>query len=115
MAKHPDLQHKAQAELDTYIGSRRLLNFGDFEDLVYIRAIDLETLRWGTSVPLGLPHRVMCDDEYHGYFIPKGTVILLVSKLSVQYVALYLFQRFSRTPGTCNLIHCKNFIEQRLI
>ena len=30
-------------------------------------------------VPLGVFHRVIEDDEYNGFFIPKGAVIIPVS------------------------------------
>ncbi|THH28795.1 hypothetical protein EUX98_g5389 [Antrodiella citrinella] len=79
MAMFPEVQRKAQAELDAHIGLDRLPDFTDYEDmdnLIYIRAITLEAMRWIPVVPLGLPHRVTADDEYGGYFIPKGTVII---------------------------------------
>lgn len=79
MALNPELQKKAQIELDTVVGTQRLPDPNDLRDLVYVRAIYLEALRWKAIVPLGLPHRVMEDDEYNGYHIPKGTVILPVS------------------------------------
>ena len=81
VALYPDVQRKAQEELDAHIGPNRLPEFGDFDDLVYIQAIVLETLRWKPSVPLSLPHRVMCDDVYNGYFIPEGTIVLPVSDI----------------------------------
>lgn len=79
MAKYPEVQRRAQEELDIHVGPKRLPEFGDYENLVYIQAIVLETLRWRPSVPLSLPHRVMSDDEYNDYFIPKGTIIFPVS------------------------------------
>ena len=67
-----------QAELNSVVGPNRLPDPSDLQSLIYIRAILLETLRWKPIVPLSLFHRVLRDDEYNGYFIPKGTVILPV-------------------------------------
>ncbi|KAL4254630.1 cytochrome P450 monooxygenase [Pleurotus pulmonarius] len=75
MLLHPEVQIKAQEELDAYLGSR-LPVFEDMSYLPYIRAILLEVLRWQPVLPLGAPHRVTMDDEYKGYFIPKGTTVL---------------------------------------
>lgn len=81
MALHPEVQKKAQIELDTVVGSKRLPEPSNLPDLIYIRAIMLETLRWKPVVPLGLPHSLSEEDDYNGYLIPKGTVILPVSIL----------------------------------
>ena len=76
MALHPDVQRKAQAELDAVIGPMRLPEFEDQKSLPYIQAIVKECLRWQNVFTLGLPHRLMQDDEYNGYFIPKGSIVL---------------------------------------
>ncbi|TCD63400.1 hypothetical protein EIP91_005582 [Steccherinum ochraceum] len=77
MALHPEVQRKAQAELDQKVlGTKRLPDFDDLPELVYIEAITLEVLRWLPVAPIGATHRVMEDDEYKGYRIPKGTVVM---------------------------------------
>ena len=53
MALYPDVQSKAQAELDTVVGTGRLPEFEDRQSLPYIEAIMMETLRWRPAVPLG--------------------------------------------------------------
>lgn len=75
---HPDIQKKAQAELDAVVGPKRLPDYGDYDSLPYIRAILLESTRWIPVIPLGIPHSVSQDDYYNGYFIPKGTVVVPV-------------------------------------
>ncbi|TBU38080.1 cytochrome P450, partial [Dichomitus squalens] len=75
MATHPDVQRRAQAELDSVIGPDRLPEIDDMDRLPYIHAIVKECIRWRPVVPLGVPHRSMQDDEYCGYFIPKGTIV----------------------------------------
>lgn len=32
--------------------------------------------RWNLVVPLGIPHVNNKDDEYKGYFIPKGSLVI---------------------------------------
>ena len=76
MALFPEVQRKAQAELDLHVGPDRLPDFNDYDHLVYIRATIMETLRWFSTVPLGVPHKVMTDDEYLGFDIPKGTIVM---------------------------------------
>ncbi|THH01737.1 hypothetical protein EW026_g988 [Hermanssonia centrifuga] len=76
MAMYPDVQKKAQAELDRVIGEGRLPSFEDYQSLPYIQAVILEILRWMPVVPMGVVHRVMVEDEYKGYRIPKGALMI---------------------------------------
>ncbi|KAI3616408.1 cytochrome p450 [Moniliophthora roreri] len=76
MILHPEVQDKAQAELDFVVGPGRLPDFTDRGSLPYIDALVLEVLRWNPVAPLGLPHMVTRDDEYRGYHIPAGTTII---------------------------------------
>ncbi|KAI0670955.1 CyP450 monooxygenase [Trametes maxima] len=75
LALHPNVQKKAQQELGTLVGPSRLPDFSDINALVYINALVMETLRWHTITPLGMPHRVVGDDEFQGHFFPAGTMI----------------------------------------
>ncbi|KAF9534995.1 cytochrome P450 [Crepidotus variabilis] len=76
LAKHPEVQKKAQEEIDAVVGGDRLPSYEDRERLPYINALIIELLRWHTVVPLAAPHRLMQDDVHEGYFIPKGTLII---------------------------------------
>lgn len=78
MASFPDVQKKAQAELDRVVGPHRLPDFEDLKSLTYIRAIVMETLRWLPVNPFGIPHTTTADDEYKGYHIPKGAMCIPV-------------------------------------
>ena len=75
MAMHPAVQQKAQEELDRVVGGDRLPDFDDRNSLPYVNALLKEVLRWHIVLPLGVPHRATADDEYNGYFIPKGTIV----------------------------------------
>ncbi|KAJ3761410.1 cytochrome P450 [Lentinula raphanica] len=76
MVMYPEVQAKAQAELDRVVGRDRLPSFEDMQHLPYIRAIVRESLRLNPVDPLGLQHRSIEDDIYNGYFIPKGTICI---------------------------------------
>lgn len=75
MITHPEVMKKAQAEIDSVVGSDRLPTFSDRYSLPYLDCVMTEVLRMGVAVPLGLPHRLMEDDVYRGMFIPKGTLV----------------------------------------
>ncbi|KAF9445841.1 cytochrome P450 [Macrolepiota fuliginosa MF-IS2] len=73
---YPEVQMKAQAEIDTVIGSSRLPDFDDKPNLPYINAVVKEVLRWQPPIPGGFPHMSTEDDTYKGYFIPKGSIVM---------------------------------------
>jgi len=75
MLKNPEKQRRGQEEIDAVIGYDRLPVIEDKERLPYVRAICTEILRWEVIVPLVAPHFTTEDDEYKGYFIPKGTTV----------------------------------------
>lgn len=75
---HPEIQRKAQQELDEIVGPTRLPSYEDHDSLPYVQAIVLESMRWLPTAPLGVPHSVNADDHYNGYFIPKGTTVIPV-------------------------------------
>ena len=53
MANYPEVQAKAQAELDAVIGPERLPEFADRATLPYINAIISELFRWHPVLPMG--------------------------------------------------------------
>jgi len=55
MALYPEVQKKAQAEIDAVIGPNRLPDFEDRPSLPYINAIIKELARWHLVLPLGGP------------------------------------------------------------
>lgn len=77
MLLYPEVQRKAQEELDCVVGRGRMPDFSDEDNLPYVRAICAELTRWRTVAPLGVPHAlIVADDEYRGMFIPKGTTVI---------------------------------------
>ena len=96
METHPEIQKRAQAEIDAATGGDRLPLPDDEGSMPYLAAIIKETIRWSPVAPLGrwcprlgsavtdlshpqikgLFHSVKQDDIYEGYLIPKGTQII---------------------------------------
>ncbi|KAL4249132.1 cytochrome P450 family protein [Abortiporus biennis] len=77
MAQYPDVQKRAQAEIDAHLNLDKLPSqLDDVQDLPYLRALLMEVLRVRATVPLGVPHRLTQDDSYEGYVLPKGTIII---------------------------------------
>jgi cytochrome P450 len=76
MIHHPDIQRKAQAEIDAVLDDGRLPGPEDRPLLPYIECIIKEVYRFHPAAPV-LIHRVMKDDEYAGYSIPAGCTMLV--------------------------------------
>lgn len=54
MLLYPDVQKKAQVELDSIIGpDHRLPRIADRENLPYVNALVKEILRWNSAVAIG--------------------------------------------------------------
>ena len=76
MALHPNVQMKAQEEIDRVVGNKRLPDFYDRQSMPYTDAIYREIMRIRPPVPMGMPHTSTEDDVYNGYWIPKGRALL---------------------------------------
>lgn len=76
MTLNPDIQAKAQAEIDRVLENERLPEFSDYNSLPYVAAIMKEVLRWQPPSPLAVPHLNIEDDSYLGYHIPKNSIVI---------------------------------------
>jgi hypothetical protein len=97
MTLFPDVQKKAQAEIDTVVGSDLLPSFTDRDSLPYTEVLVKEVFRWSVVGPTGMwisfitflncraaPiaqliamfHRVTEDDIHDEYYIPKGSLVI---------------------------------------
>lgn len=68
---------RAQEEIDTKVGKERWVQESDIKNLVYLQAIVKETLRLFPPGPLAVPHEAMEDCRVSGYYVPKGTRLLV--------------------------------------
>lgn len=76
MSVFPEVQRRAQEEIDEVVGRSRLPRHEDRANLPYVNAVVKESLRWLPSVPLGVPHATQADDELRGFRIPRGAILM---------------------------------------
>jgi fumagillin biosynthesis cytochrome P450 monooxygenase len=76
MLMFPEVQAKAQKEIDDVIGSDRLPCLEDRKNLPFIEGLLTEVYRWLPVLPMGLPRMAENDIKYNGYQIPKGAYII---------------------------------------
>uniref|UniRef100_A0A7N2KLF6 Cytochrome P450 n=2 Tax=Quercus lobata TaxID=97700 RepID=A0A7N2KLF6_QUELO len=77
MLNQPEQLQKAVEELDRVVGKERLVEESDIPNLSYVVACARESLRLHPIAPFNLPHVAKEDLTVAGYFIPKGSQVLL--------------------------------------
>ena len=98
MALHPNVQRRAQEEIDSSVGHGQPPTLADTRHLEYLTCVMKEVLRFAPVGPLGrytystcvpgtpsqncvdpcqsaLAHKVSRNDEYRGYLIPKDATV----------------------------------------
>ncbi|KAH7097930.1 cytochrome P450 [Auriculariales sp. MPI-PUGE-AT-0066] len=76
MVLSPEVQRRAQAELDSVIGEDRLPTMEDRPSLPFIEAIVKEVYRWNPALPAAIPHCTTEEDVYRGWRIPAKTMLI---------------------------------------
>ncbi len=74
LVNHQDIQQRAYNDIMEAIGDQ-IPTCEDKAKLPFIEAIILETLRYGTVIPVGVAHYTTTDTELDAYLIPKGTMV----------------------------------------
>lgn len=67
MVRHPEIQRKAQQEIDTEVGSERLPLIEDIGSLPYINNVLKEALRFASVIPV-IP-RSLDEDDVRFFFL----------------------------------------------
>jgi cytochrome P450 len=75
LMQNPEVQRKAQGEVDRVVGKDRLPTWEDIANLPFTKLVLQETYRMNPLSPLGIPHASVADDVYNGMFIPKSTIV----------------------------------------
>jgi cytochrome P450 len=91
MLANPEAQKKAQEEIDSMTSGKYLPTFNDEASMPYVSALVKEVMRWENVTPAGksgvqtsftfsllpaVPHLLMSDDEYRGYRLPAGSIVI---------------------------------------
>ncbi|KAI3694939.1 hypothetical protein L1987_77923 [Smallanthus sonchifolius] len=77
MIKQPRILDKVVHELDFVVGKERLVQETDLPNLSYIKACVKEALRLHPVAPFNVPHVITVDSSVAGYFIPKGSHVIV--------------------------------------
>ncbi|KAJ0789955.1 putative cytochrome P450 [Helianthus annuus] len=78
MVLHPDIQAKAQSEIDSVVGLGRPISDADLPNLPYLHAIVKETLRVHPPGPLLSWARLAIHDTHVGpHMVPAGTTAMV--------------------------------------
>ncbi|KAJ2930298.1 hypothetical protein H1R20_g6807, partial [Candolleomyces eurysporus] len=76
LLEHPEVLKKAQVQIDSVVKPGHLPDLDDEPSLPYITAIVKEALRWREVTPFGGLHTLSTDDEYKGYHLPAGAIVI---------------------------------------
>ncbi|XP_057766061.1 tryptophan N-monooxygenase CYP79A68-like [Salvia miltiorrhiza] len=77
MINQPNILVKVCEELDRVVGKNRLVEESDMPNLNYVKACVKESFRLHPVAPFNLPHVSSENVVVGGYFIPKGSHVLL--------------------------------------
>ncbi|CAA3000330.1 cytochrome P450 703A2 [Olea europaea subsp. europaea] len=75
--KHPRVLYKIHQELDTVVGSSRMVVESDLTHLNYLRCVVRETFRMHPAGPFLIPHESTRATVINGYYIPKKTRVFI--------------------------------------
>ncbi|KAI9226886.1 MAG: cytochrome P450 [Piptocephalis tieghemiana] len=76
LAKFPEVQKRAQAEMDRVVGRDRLPTSEDYPELPYIQCLIREQWRYRPIGYLNIPHAAREDFYFRGNLVRKGTWIM---------------------------------------
>lgn len=76
LANRPHIQDRVYAELARAIPADRPPGVDDKPNLPYLYAVILESMRYRTVAPFGLPHKASAACEVGGFAIPAGAQVL---------------------------------------
>ncbi|KAJ4953421.1 hypothetical protein NE237_030253 [Protea cynaroides] len=77
MINQPEMLQKATEEIERVVGKERFVQESDIPELNYVKACCREAFRLHPIAPFNLPHVSNADTTVTGYFIPKGSHVLL--------------------------------------
>ncbi|KAG9137349.1 hypothetical protein Leryth_024581 [Lithospermum erythrorhizon] len=77
MINQPETLARATEEIDSVVGRDKLVQEFDLEKLNYLKSCAREAFRLHPFAAFNVPHESLSDAVVGGYFIPKGSRILL--------------------------------------
>ncbi|KAL6847294.1 hypothetical protein ACP4OV_023147 [Aristida adscensionis] len=101
LLSNPAVLKKATAEIDSIVGTSRLLQESDLANLPYLQCIVTETLRLYPIAPNLIPHEASQEFILAGHVVARGTVVM---------VDVYSMQRDPRVWD-----NTKKFVPERFL
>lgn len=77
LLNHPEKLEKARAEIESVVGTERLLDESDLHNLPYLHNVISETMRLFQAAPLLVPHEASADCKIAGYDVPRGAILMV--------------------------------------
>ncbi|KAG9158732.1 hypothetical protein Leryth_013634 [Lithospermum erythrorhizon] len=77
MINEPSTLERAVEEIDKVVGTKRFVQESDLPKLNYVKACAREAFRLHPVSPFNVPHLSITDTNVAGYFIPKGSQVLI--------------------------------------
>ncbi|CAA7056246.1 unnamed protein product [Microthlaspi erraticum] len=75
--KQPRVMRKIQEELESVVGSNRMVDESDLVHLNYLRCVVRETFRMHPAGPFLIPHESVRPTTINGYYIPAKTRVFI--------------------------------------
>ncbi|KAK6183019.1 hypothetical protein SNE40_010574 [Patella caerulea] len=76
MILHSEIQQKCHEEIESVVGTNRMVNWSDRSNLPYTQATLLEIQRVASVTSISLPHTPTNDVVLSGFLIPKDCIVL---------------------------------------
>ncbi|XP_055957006.1 cytochrome P450 2D3-like [Patella vulgata] len=76
MILHPEIQKKCQDEIESVVGTNRMVHWSDRSKLPYTQATLLEIQRVASVTATSIPHTPTKDVVLSGFLIPKDCIVL---------------------------------------
>lgn len=77
LLRNPKLMKHAQDELDTVVGTDRVVEESDLQHLPYLQAIIKETFRFHPAAAFTIPHMSLESCQVAGYYLPPKTRVIV--------------------------------------
>jgi hypothetical protein len=97
MSLYPDVQLKAQQELDAVLGEGKTPTFEDRPSLPYVEAIFQEVMRWHPAIPMGMQKNLLM----HWTQLRLFAKVYLMTQSKISYTMDITFPKVSSCLSNC--------------
>lgn len=109
MTMFPEVQRKAQKEIDRVTDTERSPGFLDRGNLPYVESVDKDITHRSPVAPLGMSHLADVDLVYNDHLIPKGAALVPAVWWFCTIPRCTSIQALSTPPGVWSLIRSPTY------